>query len=73
MSKVSDAFEVIKQAMIDDSPEERGSYAHVWHCNIAMAVYDSTTDDISAEAAKDIGNEAATRFMKNCFNVETKQ
>ena len=28
--KVAEAFETIKQAMIDDSPSEQGSYAHSW-------------------------------------------
>jgi len=73
MSEIQKAFETIKQAMIDDSPEVQGSYAHAWHCNIAMAVYDECTTDISSEDAMRIGNAAATRFMKTCFDVVTKQ
>jgi hypothetical protein len=70
--KVKEAFETIKQAMIDDDPSAPGSYAHSWHCNIAMCVYDECTTDISREDAHRIGNDAAGRFMKLCFDVETK-
>jgi len=70
---VLNAFNVIKQAMIDDNPEDAGSYAHGWHCNIAMAVYDATPEDFSDAAAQEIGNIAATIFMKRCFDVDTKQ
>jgi len=71
--KVRQAFEVIKQAMIEDYPSEQGSYAHSWHCNIAMSVYDECTTDISHDDAIRIGNASATRFMKICFDVDTKQ
>ena len=75
------AFAVIKQAMIDDEPSVGGSYAHSWHCNIAMMCYDAIlTDDeqristqkVGHETARGIGNDAASRFMKLCFDVETK-
>jgi hypothetical protein len=72
---VAQAFEVIKQAMIDDNPSETGSYAHSWHCNIAMMCVDSireAAEEIPYEQAHLIGNEAASRFMKLCFGVETK-
>ena len=72
MKQFSQAFEVIKQAMIDDNPGKLGSIAHSWHCNIAMACYDSMPDSISHEEKHRIGNEAASRFMKICFDVETK-
>ena len=76
------AFNVIKQAMIDDDPEKPGSYAHGWHCNIAMMCYDAIMDDNEEtggsaddtrlhEYAHRIGNESATRFMKLCFDVDT--
>jgi hypothetical protein len=75
---VQKAFEVIKQAMIDDNPSEQGSYAHSWHCNIAMMCYDAQmaeysdlADSIHDEVLK-ISNDAAARFMKKCFDVETK-
>jgi len=72
-TEITRAFNVIKQAMIDDNPEDAGSYAHGWHCNIAMAVYDATPEDFSGAAAQEIGNIAATIFMKRCFDVDTKQ
>jgi hypothetical protein len=75
-----EAFEIIKQAMIDDNPEKVGSYAHSWHCNIAMMCYDAMSDAASKTDepfnhgdAHKIANDAASRFMKLCFNVETKQ
>ena len=77
-----EAFEVIKQAMINDDPSKPGSYAHSWHCNIAMMCYDAilvhnveALDEysgiMSSSDAHVIGNDAASRFMKLCFNVET--
>lgn len=78
-NKVQEAFEVIKQAMKDDSPSEAGSYAHTWHCNISMMCYDAMDAEpwvnISKEATEDrrrIANDAASRFMKLCFDVETR-
>jgi len=79
--EVAKAFEVIKQATIDDKPSEKGSYAHSWHCNIAMMCYDAIMTDneirqpmfrVSDSAAHKIGNDAASRFMKLYFDVETK-
>tara|TARA_R110002096_G_scaffold200377_1_gene384257 strand:+ start:128 stop:373 length:246 start_codon:yes stop_codon:yes gene_type:complete len=79
INSVHEAMEVIKQAMIDDNPIEQGSYAHVWHCNIAMMCHDAIKDgqlDINHENeqidAHYVANDAASRFMKLCFNVETK-
>ncbi|MCK5681184.1 hypothetical protein KAI46_10290 [bacterium] len=76
-SEVSKAFDVIKEAMITDSPEDRGSLAHSWHCNIAMMCVDAIRDtemghNVKYEAIHDVGNDAASRFMKLCFGVETK-
>ena len=74
--KLKEAFETIKQAMIDDNPGEQGGYAHSWHCNIAMmcadAIYDDYTEALTRDDAHRIGNDAASRFMKLCFDVETK-
>ena len=75
---VSRAMKTIKQAMIDDDPSQRGSYAHSWHCNIAMACYDAIEHDRVMHAGGVIdssiaGNDAASRFMKICFDVETNQ
>ena len=62
--------------MKDDNPSEPGSYAHSWHCNIAMMCHDAFIDaDIVDEHCTDdilkVSNEAASRFMKLCFDVET--
>ena len=72
--EVAQAFEVIKKAMIDDSPSEQGSYAHSWHCNIACMCADAIQDGsmLGPSDAHAIGNDAATRFMKICFDVNTK-
>jgi hypothetical protein len=75
-NEIPNAIKVLKQAMIDDGPSELGSYAHSWHCNIAMACFDtiksnkviSNTNDT---VAHDVGNETASRFMKLLFDVET--
>tara|TARA_R110000737_G_scaffold161178_1_gene189006 strand:+ start:571 stop:816 length:246 start_codon:yes stop_codon:yes gene_type:complete len=80
IDSVHEAMEVIKQAMIDDSPIEQGSYAHSWHCNIAMMCYDAI-EKAKAGVPREfqiidshaIGNDAASRFMKLCFGVDTKQ
>lgn len=67
--KIKDAFGVLKKALKDDP-----AYAHGWHCNIAVmcqdAIHnsDSPSDD---RLAYDIGNDAASRFMKLCFDVNT--
>jgi len=77
---VKKAMEVIKKAMIDDNPGEAGSYAHSWHCNIAMMCYDAMADAAKKTGAEfdyvaflEIGNDAASRFMKLCFDVETRR
>ena len=74
--EVKQAFETIKKAMIDDSPSDGGSYAHAWHCVIACMCADAIQDDfnntLTSKDAYRIGNEAATRFMKMCFDVATK-
>jgi hypothetical protein len=79
MSKeIAEAMAVIKKAMIDDGPSELGSYAHGWHCNIAMACYDAIRvgelpidEKIQHNYAHAISQDAASRFMKLCFDVET--
>ena len=68
--RVKEAFETIKQAMIDDNPSEPGSYAHGWHCNIAMCCYDSLNG--TTQWRHKVSNQAASRFMKLCFDVETQ-
>jgi len=73
---IAKAFKTLKLAMEQDKPSVQGSYAHSWHCNIAMMCFDAigmdkATSSLSFEDAHRIGNEAATKFMKLCFDVET--
>jgi len=76
MNTIEESFNTIKQAMIDDDPGKPGSYAHSWHCNISMMCFDAILNEpmvhISRDVAHKIGNDAASRFMKLCFGVETK-
>lgn len=76
--KINESMGIIKQNMIDDNPSEPGSYAHAWHCNIAMSFYDVLPDTILKFAEDnnidlhDIANKGASKFMKLCFDVDTK-
>lgn len=73
---VETAMDIIKRAMVDDNPSERGSYAHAWHCNIAMMCYDAIIEELGDNVSFDalsVANESASRFMKICFDIETKQ
>ena len=71
--KIEKAFKVIQQAMVEDDPSKPGSYAHAWHCNIAMMCHDAIlAHDDQVDFAHKVGNDAASRFMKLCFDVETK-
>ncbi len=65
---IADAMESLTKVMKDTS---LGGYAHSWHCNIAMSVYDASLSSICHDHAHQIGNDAASRFMKLCFGVET--
>ena len=68
MSKeIENAFNTLKQAMINDP-----DYAYSWHCNIAMMCNDAILNSDGADSAHEVGNDAASRFMKLCFDVETK-
>ena len=74
MKEIEIAFKTLKKAMRDDP-----DYAHSWHCNIAMMCYDSiraaenmVDDDLAHEDALKVGNDAASRFMKLCFDVNTE-
>jgi len=71
--EVKNAFEIIQAAMIEDELEMLGSYAYSWHCNIAMMCHDAIlAHDDQADFAHKVGNDAASRFMKLCFNVDTR-
>ena len=67
---VEQAVNALQKAMKDEGTDS-GTLAHGWHCNIAMACYDSIKD-MSHDDAHKLANEAATRFMKHCFDVDTK-
>ena len=72
---IRDAFNKIKTEMEKDS-EVSGSLAHAWHCNIAMSCYDAMDNDVvgcSEGIQMNIANDAASRFMKKCFDVVTKR
>lgn len=73
------AMEHLRKVLSADS-----EYAYGWHSNISMACYDSILGNELVNKIKldgdskhceslNIGNDAATRFMKLCFNVETSQ
>ena len=75
---VREAMSVLKHEMINDNPSEKGSLAHSWHDNIAMACFDASEDaELNRNHESDsldhhaIANDAASRFMKRLFNVET--
>lgn len=71
-NKVEQAMNDLIKVMKDEGGDP-GSYAHSWHCNIAMACYDAIlSHDDSVDFAHKVGNDAASRFMKMCFDVETK-
>ena len=74
---VGQAMEVIRAEMAKDC--EPGSYAHGWHCNIAVACHDAMSSGLyddpqgfDHERALKVGNDAASRFMNLCFGVDTK-
>ena len=74
---VENALNILKQAMINDSPSEPGSYAHTWHYNISCMCQDAiykvdVNEQLNHEEVHKIGNDAASRFMKLCFGIETK-
>jgi len=67
-----DAMQILKKEMQSEG-SDAGSYAHSWHCNIAMAAFYSLSVLISDhDKLRDRSNEAASRFMKLCFDVRTK-
>jgi len=68
---VKKEMDTLKKAMIDD-PE----YAYSWHANIAMMCHDAIKEELNKKSVIDahsVGNDAASRFMKICFDVETSQ
>jgi hypothetical protein len=57
----AEAFGTLKKALQEDE-----GYAWGWHCNIAMAAFDEGVDHATA-------NRAANRFMRMCFEIDTKE
>jgi len=66
--KVKEAMEVIKQAMIDEDP-----IAEVFRLNVATMCHNAIMSDIAPGPnwAHEVSNDAASRFMKLCFDVDT--
>lgn len=58
---VMDAMKNLKTAMKNDP-----KFAWSWHCNIAVQFQD-------VGVSHEISNEGAARFMKLCFDVDTKR
>ena len=67
-TEIEKAIDTLTEAMQDT---ELGSYAHSWHCNLAMCFMDELETSKSNDAHA-ICNDGASRFMKLLFNVETK-
>ncbi len=68
--KIRRAMKTLKKAMKKDS-----AYAYSWHCNVAMMCYDAIQHELHITDHYDahrVGNEAASRFMKLAFDVDTK-
>ena len=72
-NEIEQAMETLKKHMVDTEP---GSYAHGWHCDITMMVSDAIREEFGEMGvyvtSRKISNDAASRFMKLCFGVETK-
>ena len=66
MNKAEQAMEMMKKEL-----ENHPSYAHVWHCNLSMCCYDANLHG-NGKTQIEIANDAASRFMKLAFGVETK-
>jgi len=68
---VEDAMNVLTQAMKTDP-----DYAHGWHCNIAVmcadAIHADESESVDHDMAHRMSNDGASRFMKLCFDVDTK-
>lgn len=63
-----------EQAMnhLSKALKEDQEYAYGWHANIAMMCNDAIlSHDDQVDFAHKVGNDAASRFMGMCFDVET--
>ena len=69
----------IEQAMnrLIKAMKDEPDYAYGWHANIAMSCLDaikSTAERLPLDSYSDYhvaGNDAASRFMKICFDADT--
>lgn len=62
-----EVFNKLKDALQKDK-----SYAHSWHCNLAMSFSDAADSDSTSHWwLQRVSNDAASRFMKTCFDIET--
>jgi hypothetical protein len=66
--RIGEALETLKQAM-----QKHSEYAHSWHCKVAISMYDSFAEVTHETHGEKINqaNQAATLFMKRCFDVST--
>lgn len=70
-NKTAEAFRIIQQAMIGDSPYIEGSYAYSWYCNLAITCFDILLEHgIPRVNALSLCNEFAQRFMKLTFKID---
>ena len=59
-------------ASIRDALQADEGYAWSWQCNLAMAFYDSWTNENRPADIHRKANEGAARFMYNLFGVDVK-
>jgi hypothetical protein len=68
---ILEAMQTLKTEMSKDA--DIGSIAHSCHCNVALSVVEALGGDFDRDKAMDIGNKAASGFMKRFFGVETSE
>ena len=71
-TEIENAMNTLRQAF-KDAPD----FAHGWHCNIAAMCYDAIRareepNRWAHKKAHEVSNDAARRFMKLAFDVETR-
>lgn len=69
-TEIETAMNTLKKAIKNDP-----AYAYSWHANIACmcadAIHSDETECATYYDAHRMGNDAATRFMKLCFDADT--
>jgi len=69
---IADCMKVLSKAI-----NKEDDYAYSWHANVAMSCVDAmveTKEKVPLDSYSDYhraGNEAASRFMKICFDADT--